>query len=205
MTEFWLIRHGQTDWNILFRYQGQTDIPLNETGLAQARALAAQLAESGQPFAAIYSSDLVRAARTAEILGGALHLEVCQHTGLRELCFGEWEGHTRDEIHAQYAELVAERRTHPLDARPPGGETNRELAQRITNTANEIARAHPTGPVIIVSHGLALAMLTCLACDYPLEDVYSHGLDNAAPRQVTWNYPGSSKFGTGTTGPRAAP
>jgi 2,3-bisphosphoglycerate-dependent phosphoglycerate mutase len=184
MTEFWLVRHGQTDWNAALRYQGQTDIPLNETGLAQARGLADLLA--GNHFAALYSSDLQRAAQTAEILGEALRLDVCLHPGLREICFGEWEGYTRDEVHAHYADLIAERHSHPLDSRPPGGETNRELAQRVAATADEIARAHPEGRVLVVSHGLALATLTCLACGFPLEDVYSHGLENAQPRQIKW-------------------
>ncbi len=186
MTALWLVRHGQTDWNIVLRYQGQTDIPLNETGLAQARALAAHLAGNGQQFAALYSSDLQRAAQTAHILGEALGLDVRPHTGLREICFGEWEGFTREEVHARYADLVAERRSHPLDSRPPGGETNRELAQRVSAAADEIARAHPNDRVLVVSHGLALAMLTCLACGYPLEDAYAHGLDNAEPRVVKW-------------------
>ena len=184
MTELWLVRHGQTDWNAVLRYQGQTDIPLNATGLAQARALADRL--RGQRFSALYTSDLQRAAQTARILGEALGLDARPHRGLREICFGEWEGFTRDEVHARYADLVAERRSHPLDSRPPGGETNRELAQRIAATADEIARAYPECRVLVVSHGLALAMLTCLACGYPLEDVYAHGLDNAEPRVVSW-------------------
>jgi 2,3-bisphosphoglycerate-dependent phosphoglycerate mutase len=184
MTELWLIRHGQTDWNVDGRLQGQTDIPLNETGLTQARELAARLGE--QAFRALYSSDLRRAAQTARVIGAALRLEVQLHRGLREICFGEWEGQTPAEIRQCYPQIIAERHQHPLDTRSPGGETDREVARRVAAAADEIVRAHPVGPVLVVSHGRALALLTCLACGYPLETVQQHGLENAIPRVVEW-------------------
>ena len=74
MTELWLIRHGQTDWNVSGRLQGQTDIPLNDTGLTQARDLAVILGQ--REFRGLYSSDLRRALQTAEVIGEPMRLNV---------------------------------------------------------------------------------------------------------------------------------
>ena len=90
MTEIWIVRHGQTDWNVEGRYQGQADRPLNAVGLAQAQQAAEQL--RGRDFAAIYSSDLQRARVTAEIIAGQLGLPVQVDRRLREVNQGEWEG-----------------------------------------------------------------------------------------------------------------
>ena len=191
MIELWLVRHGQTDWNVSGRYQGQTDIPLNLTGLAQARALAALLSKksSGQlppSFSAIYSSDLSRALQTAQILAQALGLTVQKHPGLREVGLGEWEGQTRDFVHALYPEVVIARETNVLDVPPPGGETNRQAARRAAAVANEIAQAYPGGRVLVVSHGVTVASLVCQANGFPLEEIYYNIPDNAQPVVVQW-------------------
>ncbi len=191
MTEFWLVRHGQTDWNAEQRLQGHTDIPLNAAGLAQARELAAHLAGLGQPgdlpyFSAIYSSDLSRAFQTAQCLAETLALAVQPHPGLREIHLGDWEGQVRTDIQARFPELVAQRRTNPLEMRSPGGESARELLQRTARAADEIARAYPSGRVLVVSHGITLSALICLAKGYSLDEVYRHGPENAQPVVVHW-------------------
>jgi 2,3-bisphosphoglycerate-dependent phosphoglycerate mutase len=184
VTELWLIRHGQTDWNVAGRYQGQTDIPLNATGLQQARELAAHL--SGQKFEAVYSSDLSRASQTAEVLASMFDLSVNLQPGLREIDQGEWEGQTIAEIRERYAERVAERKANPLDSRPPGGESTREVAERVAAVADAIHRAHPAGPVILVSHGFSVATLICQAGGFPLSEVYQHIPENAQPKIIHW-------------------
>jgi 2,3-bisphosphoglycerate-dependent phosphoglycerate mutase len=83
MTQLWLIRHGLTDWNLEGRYQGQSDIPLNAEGLAQARRLAERL--KGTSIEALFSSDLLRAYQTAKILGECLGLPVQADPRLREI------------------------------------------------------------------------------------------------------------------------
>jgi broad specificity phosphatase PhoE len=186
MTELWLIRHGQTDWNAAWRIQGQTDIPLNTAGLAQARDLAASLAQAGLPFAAIYSSDLSRASRTAEHLAETLGLPVTLQPDLREINQGEFEGLTLSEARERYPVVMAMRKTDPLDAPAPGGETTRAVALRMARAADAIAQAHPGQKVLVVSHGFAVATLICQAHGYGLSNVYPHIPDNAQPQVVHW-------------------
>jgi broad specificity phosphatase PhoE len=178
MTELHLIRHGQTDWNLAGRYQGQSDIPLNAAGLAQARALALSL--SGQRFDALYSSDLQRAHQTAQALAQVLNLPIHVRRSLREISMGAWEGRLLAEVSFGYAQNKSP------EARAPGGESVAEVAARMALAAAEITRAHPHGRVLLVSHGLALATLVCQANRIPLGQVYEHVPDNARPTIVLW-------------------
>ncbi|GAB4543428.1 MAG: hypothetical protein Fur002_15400 [Anaerolineales bacterium] len=109
MTELWLIRHGQTDWNLLGKWQGQAPDapPLNEMGIAQALAVRGQLPEG--KFSAIYSSDLLRAKQTAELIAAPLGLTVILDSRLREINLGAWEGMLSDDIQAQYPQELEAR------------------------------------------------------------------------------------------------
>jgi len=184
MTQLYLVRHGQTDWNLEGRYQGQTDLPLNAAGRAQAASLSQELA--GIPFTAVYSSDLRRARETAEILAAARGLAVQLDPRLREIGLGVWEGQLFTEIATRYPVEWAERLRDPLNARPAGGECVAEVARRAAEAASDIARAHPAGPVLIVSHGVALATLLCQARGRPLAETYQAIPNNSHPEVVTW-------------------
>ena len=184
MTELWLVRHGQTDWNIEGRFQGQSDVPLNSAGLSQARELAAEL--TGHKFSAIYSSDLKRAHETAEIIARNLGLPVRVDRRLREICQGEWEGLLLAEVRQRYSQDFSVPYHDTARSRAPGGESVIKLAERLTQAADDIALAFPAQPVLIVSHGLALAALVCTAANFPLSEVYSHIPDNAHPQVVEW-------------------
>ena len=159
MTTILLVRHGETDWNLHRRVQGQSDTPLNETGREQARALAQELA--GEALDAAYSSDLVRAHETARIVAAEQGLEVTAIRDLRERHFGTWEGLTDQEIFARFPQAAK------------GGswgdaETKEEMAQRVLDALQRIAAAHPGGHVLVVSHG------------GPLRSVLTHcGVDGA--------------------------
>jgi broad specificity phosphatase PhoE len=184
MTQLWLIRHGQTDWNVEGRYQGQADLPLNATGLAQAEQLAVQL--DGERFEALYSSDLLRARQTAKVLAQKIGLPVQVDPRLREVNQGQWEGELFAVIRERYRTEIAQRRLDPVDGRPPGGESAAEVAARVWEAADDIARDHPDGTVLVVSHGLALATLIARADGVPLEKVYTLIPDNAAIRVLSW-------------------
>lgn len=188
MTRLILIRHGQTDWNLDGRYQGQADPPLNEAGLAQAQALAMTLRVRGQSVTALYSSDLRRACQTAEIIAASLGRPVRLEARLREIHQGEWEGLRHDEVLARYPGDWAARRCDPLHSHPPGGESVAEVAARVWAAANEVAHAHAqqTGSVLIVSHGLVLATLLCRAHSVPLTEARNLIPDNGVPIEVAW-------------------
>lgn len=186
MTEFWLVRHGQTDWNLAGRWQGQAaSAPgLNETGFAQAHAASAQLETNN--FSALYTSDLLRARQTAEIIAEPLGLTVTLEPRLREINLGHWEGLLASEIEAQYPRELAERQRDPWHTRAPGGEAPAEVAVRVLAALEDIANRHADERVLIVAHGLSLAVILCKAEGIPLVQVYEHVPANAAPQRVRW-------------------
>jgi len=144
-----LVRHGETDWNRENRFQGHADTPLNDTGRAQARALADDLGEDS--FAAVYTSPLARAAETAAILAGALGLEPLPDPALKEVDVGSWSGLTRTEIEARYPEGFARWREygHGWD----DGETYDELGERVLTRLLDLGARHPGAAVLAVTHG----------------------------------------------------
>ncbi|MCX6055285.1 MAG: histidine phosphatase family protein [Chloroflexi bacterium] len=185
MTQFYLVRHGQTDWNVARRYQGHTDIPLNQVGTQQAQNLAEKLA--ADTFDAIFSSDLSRAVQTAEILGNRLHVMVCIDPRLREINHGIWEGMSLDEVKKKYADDFVRGAQDPTSIRAQGGESILEVAKRMAQSAREIQQAYPNGKVLIISHGLAVSTLYCQVKGISLNEVYQHIPDNTSPVIVTWD------------------
>jgi broad specificity phosphatase PhoE len=186
MTDFWLVRHGQTDWNLTGRWQGQSsDAPsLNETGRQQALVLLDQLKH--MQFSAIYSSDLLRSRQTAELIANRLHLGITLESRLREMNLGAWEGMLSDEIKSQYPQEMAERACNPLHARAPGGESAMQVAKRVMAAVGEIGMRHCDKSVLIIAHGISLAIVTCLARGIPLNKLYEYVPDNATLNRVKW-------------------
>lgn len=153
-----LARHGETEWNLVGRWQGATDIHLSETGRAQARALGERLRGLGAaPVGQIHASDLHRAVETATIVAAALGLPAPrQDQRLRERGFGCFEGRTREECAAQFPEVwaryLADRRSTP-----PGAEPQETIVARVLEVMHEIASAATPGlPALVVSHGGAI-------------------------------------------------
>jgi alpha-ribazole phosphatase len=184
MTQFYLVRHGQTDWNKEGRYQGQADTQLNAAGQEQARIAASHFID--KRIDAIYSSDLQRARHTAEAIGRQVGLPVQLDARLREINHGIWEGMLYNDIVKDFAHQMKERDLNPLHARAPEGESVAEVSARVWAAADDIARAHPEGTVVLVSHGLALALLVCAGHGYPLTEVFKHIPNNAQPDLIEW-------------------
>ncbi len=186
MTELWLVRHGQTDWNVVRRFQGNSDTLLNDTGIAQAQALAATL--DGQSFTALYASPLRRAFQTAEVLAERLRLSVQIDKDLVEACHGDWEGMLWTDIKDQYPELLSQRSADPVHTRPPGdGETVAEVAARMTAAATRIAQRHPQEKVLVASHGLSLAALICCARGVSLHEIFDYIPKNTQVEKIHWD------------------
>lgn len=178
MTRVVLVRHGETDWNAEGRYQGQSNVALNATGMAQARDVARRLRT--ERLDAIYTSDLTRAVQTAEAVAGETGAPIHFDVRLREIDQGEWEGLLLAEIEARYAEAFRRRRLDPLGTRPPGGESVGEVRQRVLEALREIHRVHPNGTVAVVSHGLAIALIKVHLARLPVERVWDHIPPNAS-------------------------
>lgn len=155
-----LWRHGRTTWNASGRFQGQTDIDLDETGRAQAARAAAMLARL-EP-AVVVASDLRRARDTAAPLGSLTGLEVAVDPGLRETFAGYWQGLTFTEIRERHPEEALAWERGELDFRPGGGETRPEVAARAAAAVRTaLAGVPPGGTLVVVSHGGATRVAMC--------------------------------------------
>lgn len=158
--KLFLVRHGQTDWNFAQRFQGQSDIPLNEAGRQQAHALAERL--MNQDFDAVYSSDLKRALETGKIIAKD-KADTRVDPRLREIHFGDWEGMRYAEIKEKYPAALATWENDVYQNAPPGGETVKQLTERVQSALNDFHREHTGQSVLIVAHGGVLQSLICLA------------------------------------------
>jgi broad specificity phosphatase PhoE len=157
MKRILLIRHGQTDWNVEGRWQGQLDVPLNETGLEQAQALAEHLKNA--EITAVYSSDLSRAHTTAFRIAEAHQLLVKADVRWRELDLGILQGMLTNDINTQHPDVALGMRENYLDYQIPNGETRRAMQARAYEAYLEII-ANEAGPEIaVVSHGGTIRIL----------------------------------------------
>jgi probable phosphoglycerate mutase len=182
----YLARHGETDWNAAGRWQGQTDVPLNEQGRAQAREIALRLRSEG--IRSIATSDLLRARATAEIVAEELGLVVDHvHPDLRERRFGCFEGLTREEVAARHPEAWQRYVDDPGPA-PPGGESREELLARLLPAISGAAE-RLAGPLLVVMHGGSMrALLAAHVGDTPRPSSAVrplHGIRNGHVFRVT--------------------
>jgi broad specificity phosphatase PhoE len=152
-----LVRHGRTAYNFEARFQGQTDVPLDEVGLGEVKRTAEAVAVllDGDP-ARIVSSDLQRASKTAEALAERLGVDVTLDTRLREIFAGEWEGLLRDEIVASWPDDYQAWWRGDPDVRIGGGESRTDAGARTAEAISQLESEMDGGTLICVSHGGAL-------------------------------------------------
>ena len=161
-----LARHGETRWNVEHRYQGQRgNLPLSERGFEQAQLLAQAL--SPRTFDAVYTSDLLRARQTADAICAGRSLRPIETPALCELDFGEWEGLTYDEIQSRDAERLAAWDRDRLNTVCPGGESLKQLVERLEPFVGELRQAHAEQTVLLVAHGGPLQLLVALSLGLP--------------------------------------
>ena len=143
------IRHGETDWNLKEIMQGQTDNPLNDTGRKQAKASIKEIAKLKINY--IFSSDLIRAKETAEIINKDLGLDITFDNRIREFCFGSIEGKNKSEM---TEEIWLKFRSDP---KAFGAETLPEIYERVKSFLDEL-KTKNLGNVLLVTHGGAMRM-----------------------------------------------
>lgn len=187
MTEIWLIRHGETDWNRARRLQGWQDTPLNAYGVSQAARLAARLHEDARsvPFAAIYSSDLKRAHDTALPTAELLGLRVRPEPGLRERCYGVLEGLAMDSLDTLAPLAAAAWKSRDPSRALDGGETLGQFHGRVVATVDDVAQRHAGERVLLFTHGGVLDIVWRHAQGIPLSHARDAALLNAGVNRLT--------------------
>lgn len=173
----YFVRHGETDWNVDNKIQGSTDIPLNETGLLQAKRLAAELVErenSGEfQMARVYTSPQLRARKTAEVAADALGVKCVLLDGLKEMDLGEWEGSNWDAIREADSEVYRTWSKERRFTRTPGGECYDEVLKR-TLAALGMILEQETEDVLVVSHSAIIMVVRCYIARLPFEEMVKH-------------------------------
>ena len=175
-----LARHGQTDDNLPpLRFQGFRDTPLNDTGRAQARELASQVAARPDPVKSLWSSDLSRAHETAQIVGARIGLEPRLDPRLREANRGEWEGHLFPDIKRSDPERFAEWMRAGPSWRFPGGESLQEQQDRVLAALADVASAGEL-PALVVCHGGSIRVVLCSRDPRGLDAFHDFEVPNVA-------------------------
>lgn len=189
-TRVHLIRHGEIAGHEEPRYNGQADVPLTERGQAQFGMLQLRLAK--KPVRAVYSSDLSRCLEGARTIASAFNLEPVPRRELRELHIGDWERKTWAELQAEYPRQWRERLADIVNYRVPGGESLRDLADRVRPVIREIIAAHPGEEVVVVGHGGVNRIILLDAVGAPLERLFCFEQDYGCLNTIDYFADGNS-------------
>ena len=192
------IRHGETDWNVERRIQGQLDVPLNATGRWQVDRLALAVADEG--LAAVYASDLLRAFETAQAVARGSGQAIVTDVGLRERGFGAFEGLSYAEISQRWPEQSQRWRRRDPEFGAPGGETLNQFYARSVSTAARLAALHPGQTIALVSHGGVMDCLYRAASRVSLDAPRSWQLGNASINRLLYTPQGFTLVGWSDAG-----
>lgn len=179
-----LVRHGETEWNRLGFCQGAADIGLNDTGRLQASLLAKSL--RGCDISAVYSSDLKRAYETASPVAALYNLEVKREPKLREMNQGCFEGVPFEEIRETHAEFLRRWRREPESVRIPGGETLKEVQERVFEVMWNLGVNHMGENVVVVSHNFAISTFLCKVMGLSLREFATFRLKSCCKNLITF-------------------
>ena len=188
-TDVVVVRHGETDWNVIHRIQGHQPVELNARGKAQALAAADRLAD--EAIDAIYSSDLARAMQTAEVIAARHGMPPIPEVRLREWSLGVLEGLLSEEAKVRYPDVYEAFRVEGPDFLIPGGESIRERYTRSTAAVAEVAERHAGGRVMVVTHGGVLDDLYRRTTGMPLDakkdfEIYNGGVNEIRIAGEVW-------------------
>lgn len=179
-TRFCLVRHGETDWNAERRLQGHTDIDLNPRGIAQAAQMAKAIKAIDLQFDVLYTSDLQRAAKTANAIETLFNTKAIVDRDLRERHLGVLQGVSTAEAPQFDAELWKSHLSRDINEELRGGESIAQFAQRIHQALEKIRQQHLGKTVLLVSHGGALDMMYRLASKQALDAEKAVSVPNAS-------------------------
>jgi broad specificity phosphatase PhoE len=181
-TRLFLIRHGETGWNVEGRYQGQADPPLSEKGLRQARSLARRL--RGRGLNVLYTSPLLRARITTGIVSDVLGAPVHVDARLMEIDLGRWQGRLATDIEREDPELFRRWRVEPWAVRPPEGESLEQVQERVYAAAGDILTRYRGQCVGVVTHRIPYLLLGIRYLGFPRDAITTFRVANACFEEI---------------------
>ncbi|HEY2599322.1 MAG TPA: histidine phosphatase family protein [Candidatus Dormibacteraeota bacterium] len=173
-----LVRHGQSTWNYEHRIQGQLDPPLSQEGRRQAANLGRRL--TGRTFEGLYTSDLRRAAETAQLVGQAVRIDPTPMADLREIYLGQWEGLRTEELAARFPRAWASWTEEPNWDLVAGGEGSAAFEARVGRALDQLFDRHPQGDVLAVTHGGVIQIALHHVVGRPGRGIFPFRIQNAS-------------------------
>ena len=191
-TRFYLVRHGQTEWNLVDKLRGRSDISLDEVGFRQVTAAGKAL--SGKTIVAVYSSPLIRAVQTAEALAAPHGLKPIVHEAFHDFDFGVWSGRDRPVIYDEYKEEYRLYKEEPHLFRAPGGESFWEVYERVLFGMKELNEAHPGAETAVATHNVTSIIMLLAVMEMPLSKYWMLDTGNASISRFTRSLDGSFRI-----------
>ncbi len=178
-------RHGQTDWNIIGKVQGTTEIPLNETGIKQAEQLCEYFEKQHISLNKVYTSHQIRAMQTARIVSDCFHLDYEAIPGLEEMNMGTFEGHTWADIEALRPDELKRWNSNKRYEKTPCGESYQMVLERLFRALDDIIEKHDPSSdqnLLVISHGGVIMTLIAIKENIPFEESHLKiSVPNATP------------------------